>query len=182
MSMPVAVIGAGSFGTCLAILCARDNEVRIWSRRPELAEAINLDHRNPQYLREQRLPDSVRATSDLAEALDGCELVICAVPSHGLRDVMARAGPHLSDEAILVSAVKGIEYESGMTMHQVENVFDRFYRAETESAEISGLGLGMSIVKQIIVDHGGEVCVDSAPGEGTKVTFSLPIKERTSSF
>ena len=54
--MPVAVIGAGSFGTCLAMLCARDNDVRIWSRRPELAEAINLDHRNPQYLREHRLP------------------------------------------------------------------------------------------------------------------------------
>jgi len=119
MTTPVAVLVAGSFGTCLAILCAREHSVRIWSRRPELAEAINLEHRNPRYLREARLPDSVLATSDMAEALEGSELVICAVPSHGLRDVMKQAAPFLPEESILVSAVKGIEYETGMTMHQI---------------------------------------------------------------
>ena len=119
MTMPVAVIGAGSFGTCLAMLCARENDVTIWARSAEIAEAINRDHRNPRYLTDVEIPDSVRATCDLREALRDRELVICAVPSHGVRDVMATAAPHLSTEAILVSAVKGIEYETGMTMHQV---------------------------------------------------------------
>jgi glycerol-3-phosphate dehydrogenase (NAD(P)+) len=119
MTTPVAVLGAGSFGTCLAILCAREHSVRLWARRPELSDAINREHRNPRYLRDHPLPASVLATADLEEALEGSELVICAVPSHGLRDVMSQAAPFLSEEAILVSAVKGIEYETGMTMHQV---------------------------------------------------------------
>ncbi len=119
MATPVAVIGAGSFGTCLALLCSRENDVVLWARSKDIAEAINLDHRNPRYLSESLLPESVRATTDLEEALSGREMVICAVPSHGVREVMTAAAPHLSPESILVSAVKGIEYETGMTMSQV---------------------------------------------------------------
>ena len=119
MAVPVAVIGAGSFGTCLAMLCARENSVRIWARSPEMAQAINRDHRNPRYLSEIEIPPGVVATADLGEALEGAEMVICAVPSHGLRDVMRRAARHLPEGAILVSTVKGIEFETGMTMHQV---------------------------------------------------------------
>jgi glycerol-3-phosphate dehydrogenase (NAD(P)+) len=119
MGAPVAVIGAGSFGTCLAHLCGRENDVRLWARNADLADAINATRRNPRYLTEIELPATVRATCEMAEALEGSELVIVAVPSHSVREVMAAAAPHLSPEAILVSAVKGIEYETGMTMHQV---------------------------------------------------------------
>ena len=119
MGAPVAVIGAGSFGTCLAHLCGRENDVRLWARNADLVDAINATRRNPRYLTEIELPATVRATCEMAEALEGCELVIVAVSSHSVREVMAAAAPHLSPEAILVSAVKGIEYETGMTMHQV---------------------------------------------------------------
>lgn len=119
VALPVAVIGAGSFGTCLAMLCARENEVVLWARDAEVAETINREHRNPRHLRESALPESLRATTDLEEALHGREMVICAVPSHSVRDVMSKAAPHLDADPILVSAVKGIEYETGMTMHQV---------------------------------------------------------------
>ena len=119
MRTPVAVIGAGSFGTCLAMLCARESEVTLWARDPALAEAIGRDRRNPRHLSEFALPDRIHATSDLREAVEGREIVVIAVPSHGLRDVMSRAAPYISPGAILVSAVKGIEFETGMTMHQV---------------------------------------------------------------
>jgi glycerol-3-phosphate dehydrogenase (NAD(P)+) len=119
VGIPVAVIGAGSFGTCLALLCARENDVALWARSSDVAHAINRDHRNPHYLRETSLPESVRATSDLEQALHGREIVICAVPSHSVREVMTAAAPFLSPDSILVSAVKGIELETGMTMHQV---------------------------------------------------------------
>jgi glycerol-3-phosphate dehydrogenase (NAD(P)+) len=119
MSIPVSVIGGGSFGTCLAILCARHGDVTLWSRNEAVSESINRDHRNPRYLVDVDIPDTVRASSDLAQTVADKELVICAVPSHAMRDVMAEAAPHIADGAILLSAVKGIEYETGMTMHQV---------------------------------------------------------------
>jgi|SRR5262245_14603354 len=125
MPTPVAVLGAGSFGTCLALLAAREHEVTIWSRDPEVARAIESERRNPRYLREIELPPTVRATSDLGDALEGRELVICAVPSHGVRDVMAKASAVMDPEAILVSTVKGIEVDTGMLVHQVlEDVLD----------------------------------------------------------
>ncbi len=69
-----------------------------------------------------------------------------------------------------------IDQGQGMTPQQVEHVFDRFYRAGPEDSKASGLGLGMSIVKQIIADHDGELSVYSNLGEGTTVTFTLPVK------
>src|SRR5512134_2328124 len=119
MATPIAVLGAGSFGTCLAMLAAREHEVTIWAREPAVARAIERERRNPRYLSEVELPPTLHATADLAEAVEGRELVICAVPSHGVRDVMAKASEAMDPEAILVSTVKGIEVESGKLMHQV---------------------------------------------------------------
>ncbi len=101
------------------MLCAREHDVTIWARDAELAEAIQRDRRNPRYLSDVELPDNVRATADLEEALRGRELVICAIPSHGVRDVMTRASDHLSDDAIVVSTVKGIELDTWMRMDEV---------------------------------------------------------------
>jgi glycerol-3-phosphate dehydrogenase (NAD(P)+) len=119
MSIPVGVLGSGSFGTCLAILCARHGDVTLWSRNQGVIDAINAGHRNPNHLREVEIPDPVIATGDIERTVANKELVICAVPSHAVREVMRRAAPFLSEGSILVSAVKGIEYETGMTMHQV---------------------------------------------------------------
>lgn len=119
VSTPTAVIGAGSFGTCLAMLSARANPVTLWARDPALVEHIERERRNPRHLVEFDLPDGIRATSNLEEAVSGAELIVIAVPSQSLRDVMLRAAPHIAEGAILLSAVKGIEFETGMTMHQV---------------------------------------------------------------
>ncbi len=125
VAIPVGVLGAGSFGTCLAMLCARRHDVSIWARNPDIADAINRDRENPEYLTGVRIPEAVRATSDHHEALAERELVICAIPSHGVRDVMARAAPELHEHAIVVSTVKGIELETWMRMDQVlQDVLD----------------------------------------------------------
>ena len=115
MAIPVAVLGAGSFGTCLALLCAREHEVRIWAREPGLADAINRERRNPRYLRDAHVPERVTATDALDEAL----AVICAIPSHGVREVMTRANPAIPNDAVLVSTVKGIELGTWMRMDEV---------------------------------------------------------------
>ncbi len=119
MSLSIAVIGAGSFGTSLAVLAARAHDVRLWSRREDVASSINRDRRNPRYLSDVELPGGIAATADLRDALAGRELVLLAVPSQSLRSVMKTAGPFLEPGAIVVSAVKGIEFESGLTMHGV---------------------------------------------------------------
>lgn len=107
------------------MLAAREHDVKLWSRRQDVAEAINRDHRNPRYLTEYDLPKGVEATADLREALAGRELVIIAVPSHSFRQVMTEAGPFIEPGAIIVSAVKGIEFETGHTMLKVlEEVLD----------------------------------------------------------
>ena len=107
------------------MLSAREHDVKIWSRREDVAESINRDRRNPRYLSEYDLPDRLEATTDLQDALAGRELVIIAVPSHSLRDVMTAAGPYIEPGAIVVSAVKGIEFETGKTMLGVlEDVLD----------------------------------------------------------
>jgi len=125
VSTPTAVLGAGSFGTCLGMLGAREHDVKIWSRREDVAESINRDHRNPRYLSEYALPDNLEATTELRDALSGRELVIVAVPSTSLREVMTAAGPWIEPGAIVVSAVKGIEFETGLTMHGIlEDVLD----------------------------------------------------------
>ncbi len=119
VSIPIAVLGAGSFGTCLAVLCAREHDVTIWARDPELAASINRNQKNPRYLSDLELSSNVRATSDLSEALRDRELVICAVPSQFVRDVMTRANPDLADSSILISTVKGIENGTCMLMEEV---------------------------------------------------------------
>jgi len=116
---PVAVLGAGSFGTCLAMLAAREHDVTLWARDPAVADAVARERRNPRYLTDVAIPGGVHATADLEEALHGRELVIVAVPSHGVRDVMGRAARHVDPEAVLVSTVKGIEVDTGLRMDEV---------------------------------------------------------------
>ena len=106
-------------------MCAREHDVTLWSREPGLADAINRERRNPKYLSHVEVPERVRATSDLRVALADRELVICAVPSHGVRDVMQRAAPFIPRGSIIVSTVKGIELGSWMRIDQVlEQVLD----------------------------------------------------------
>ncbi|MDJ0868191.1 MAG: NAD(P)H-dependent glycerol-3-phosphate dehydrogenase [Myxococcota bacterium] len=120
MGIPVGVIGAGSFGTCLAILCAdRDHDVTLWARDRAVVAAIERDRRNPRYLKDVDIPPRIRPTADLAEALADREMVIVAVPSQAVREVMTRAGPLLPDGALIVSTVKGLEEHTGKTMNGV---------------------------------------------------------------
>jgi glycerol-3-phosphate dehydrogenase (NAD(P)+) len=116
---PVAVLGGGSFGTCLAVLAARQHDAVLWARDAEVVEGVTREHRNPRYLRDIPLPPTLRATLDLEEALHGRELVVVSVPSHAVREMLARALPHLASGAVLVATMKGIELETGMTMNQV---------------------------------------------------------------
>ena len=87
----VAVIGAGSWGTTVAALAAVNTPTVLWARRTELARQINDAEVNPEYLPNFTLPDALRATDSLADAVSHADVVVMAVPSHGFRDVAVEA-------------------------------------------------------------------------------------------
>ncbi|WP_437925850.1 NAD(P)H-dependent glycerol-3-phosphate dehydrogenase [Sorangium sp. So ce291] len=116
----VAVIGAGAWGTALAKLLAdKGNPTALWAHQGELAERIGRERQNHRYLPGVELPESLRATSDLEDALRGAELVVVVVPSHALREVVREAGRHIPRDALVCSATKGIENDSLMLMSEV---------------------------------------------------------------
>ncbi|HEY6186413.1 MAG TPA: NAD(P)H-dependent glycerol-3-phosphate dehydrogenase [Pyrinomonadaceae bacterium] len=116
----IAVVGAGSWGTALGIIAGRaGHSVRLWSRNAKVVEAINRDRVNSIYLAPHLIPESVRATADLDEALTSAELVLMAAPSHVTRELLARMLPRLKPEMIFVSATKGIETETGKRISEI---------------------------------------------------------------
>jgi glycerol-3-phosphate dehydrogenase (NAD(P)+) len=116
----VAVMGAGSWGTAFAMILAdAGSDVVMWSRDDDVTQQINRDHVNERYHPGIRLPDSLRATSDEREALDGAPLVVLAVPAQSLRDNLARWRADLEAGSVLVSLMKGIEIGTTLRMSQV---------------------------------------------------------------
>jgi glycerol-3-phosphate dehydrogenase (NAD(P)+) len=114
------VIGAGSWGTALAVvLDSNGHDVRIWAREQEIADAINLNHHNPTYLPELALPPSITAYTDLADCARNRDLIVFATPSHTMREVSLRVKPYLEGDEIVVSVSKGIENGTYLTMTQV---------------------------------------------------------------
>lgn len=121
MSPPVrvTVVGAGAWGTALAmVLAQKGHDVTIWSYEDEVAASINVGRGNP-YLADVELPSGLGADTDLARALKGARLVVSATPSQFVRGVMEQAAPHLPSDALLISASKGIELGSLLRMDEV---------------------------------------------------------------
>jgi glycerol-3-phosphate dehydrogenase (NAD(P)+) len=116
----VAVIGAGSWGTALAIHLARvGHDVRLWGRDASLVAEMTARRANPIYLPDISFPQSLRPVASLRDGLDDARVVVCAVPSHGLRAVLKSAAPFVSSDAIIVSATKGLEEQSLLRMSEV---------------------------------------------------------------
>lgn len=116
----VAVVGAGSWGTALALVAARaGNEVSLWSHSRDVAAALAGERVNSVYLPGFPLPENIAPSGDLARVLEGAEMAVTAVPSHVCREVFSAMKPLLPATAILVSATKGIEIATQMRIEQV---------------------------------------------------------------
>lgn len=143
----VAVMGAGSWGTTFAkVLSDAGNEVTLWARREDIADEINSRHRNADYLPGIKLPANLRATSDVAEALNGASQIYLSVPSQTLRANLSDWGSLIAKDAILVSLMKGVEQESGLRMSEVIAQATGF--SEEQIAVISGPNLALEIAKE----------------------------------
>lgn len=120
MTGDLAILGAGSWGTALAIaLAGRFQRVNLWAHhRERSAELANL-RENRSYLPGFLLPPNVTVSPDLKTAVSGCPIVLCVIPSRFLRAVLLNASVHIEPSATLVSAAKGLENESLFRMSQV---------------------------------------------------------------
>ena len=134
----VAIIGGGGWGTALSIaLSGMGHRIRLWVYESELVSAINERRCNPLYLSGFSISESVVATDSLDFGLEGAEIVVTALPANCCRRIYQEMLPHLSPEAILVSATKGLESTSLQRMSEVmEAVISPCFRPRM--AAISG--------------------------------------------
>ena len=145
--MSIAVCGAGSWGIALAdVLAAQTGEtVRLWARDPEQAEILRRTRRSPRYLTDIELHDDVAVSGDLQATVAGASVVIVAVPTHGMRAVAQQLRDAVSTDAVVVSAAKGFELESGATMSSV--LSDELGERVAGIAAVSGPNIAWEIAR-----------------------------------
>ncbi|WP_199853961.1 NAD(P)H-dependent glycerol-3-phosphate dehydrogenase [Plantactinospora sp. BB1] len=147
MTTRMAVFGAGSWGTAFAMILADAGcRVTLWGRRPDLVDAVNRTRTNPDYFPGIPLPAGITATADPAEAADGAEFVVFAVPSQTLRANLTAWAPLIPPESVLVSLIKGVELGTAKLMSQV--VGEVTGAGPDRIAVVSGPNLAPEIVRR----------------------------------
>jgi glycerol-3-phosphate dehydrogenase (NAD(P)+) len=122
----VAIIGAGSWGTAFAwLLGTKGVPVQLRARSHEVVDGISELRRNPRYLPEVVLPETVRATVDLEEAVADADVVVFATPSQAVRETATSAAEFARPDVVALSLAKGLEAGTHLRMTQVlGEVFD----------------------------------------------------------
>lgn len=142
----ISVIGGGSFGTVVANIVAENgHDVHFWMRSEKQVAQINTQHENSQYLPEYLLSDRVLATTDMASAVRGSEVIFVAVPSLSFREVVKAVMSEANSDPILISTTKGIEAGTFLLMSQV-------LAQEAPGAKIGVLS-GPNLAKEIAAGH-----------------------------
>ena len=136
------MIGAGSWGTAVAALAARNAPTVLWARRPELARTIHETHVNRDYLPQYELPRNLTSTASLEEALSGAEVVVMGVPSHGFRQILDEGRTFLGDGVPIVSLTKGVEQQ---TLKRMTEVID-----EVVPGHPRGVLTGPNLAKEVM--------------------------------
>jgi len=127
----IAVIGAGSWGTALANLLAEQDSVDLWVFEEDLFHAMAKERENKVFLPGVRLLDRIRLTHSLEEAFAGKDILVCALPSHVVREIFSRAQAYIQGNILIVSATKGLENSSHQTTSRVlREIVDRGLKAE----------------------------------------------------
>src|SRR3974390_2942916 len=117
----IAVIGGGAWGTGIAIVLGRKgtHQVHLWAHETEVCESIAQKRVNEKFLPGRHIPDSVTASTDLAQTLSGAEIVVSVMPSQHCRTLFEHMRPLIPSHALIVSATKGLEEGSLQRMTEV---------------------------------------------------------------
>lgn len=116
----VSFIGGGSFGTALAIMLANKGvESVIWDRFDDVVSEINNERTNKRYLPLVKLPDGIKASTNLSEVVVNSKYLVLAVPSHVIRSACKQIKPYLKSDTIIINIAKGIEEHTDIRLSQV---------------------------------------------------------------
>jgi glycerol-3-phosphate dehydrogenase (NAD(P)+) len=165
----VGVVGAGSWGTALAsVLAKKGHEVHLWALESEVVDDIRRSQENKTYLPGSCLPANLQATGDLGEALADAEFVISVAPSQFVGDVMADAARYIREDALIVSASKGIEIA---TLRRMDEVME----SVLSPAQMEGLCVlsGPSFAKEVADEMPTAVVVASASAASAALVQDL---------
>ena len=119
MTPKVGLLGGGSWGTTVASLIAKNAAVTLWARDQGTVSEINKLHTNEKYLPGATLPKDLVATTDLATALRGAEVIVVGVPSHGFRNALLAAREHIRSGVPIISLTKGLELDTSKRMTEI---------------------------------------------------------------
>jgi glycerol-3-phosphate dehydrogenase (NAD(P)+) len=163
----IAIIGAGAWGTGLAMVLGRKktHAVRLWANEADVCESIAKSHVNERFLPGFTLPESVRATNDLANALERAEVVVSVMPSQHCRSLFVRMAPNLRPETLFVSCTKGLE---DRTLLRMTEVIADVLRARNITPRVGALS-GPSFAKEVARGDPTAVTVASTDSELARV-------------
>ena len=177
--MKVAVVGAGAWGTTLASIVANDADTWLWAREAHVVDAIQARRTNPLFLPGFSIPPSVRATRDLAAALDGADIVVVAVPAQHVRATLIPASAAVASDATVVIATKGIELATRRRMSEVVSEV----LADHDTTAI-GVISGPNLAREVMAGQPTATCVAFAePNRAAQVRdllMSDPLRVYTS--
>jgi glycerol-3-phosphate dehydrogenase (NAD(P)+) len=168
----VAVIGAGAWGTTLALLVARTEPVLLLSHSAESAAHMAKTRRNESRLPGFELPPEVQVTADASLLAGARDLVIVAVPSAHLREMISRVGPHIPETADVLSVVKGLE--AGTLFRMTEVIADAGDIDPARIAALSGPNLAQEIARKL---PASAVVASTDPGVAERVVERLGRRE-----
>lgn len=118
-TLKVGLLGGGSWGTTVAALVARNAPAVLWARNAETVQEINTRHSNETYLPGARLPEKLRATADIGEAVASADVIVVGIPSQNFRSVLQQVKAHIRPWVPVISLTKGLELDTRMRMTEI---------------------------------------------------------------
>ena len=121
MDLNAGLLGGGSWGTTVAALIAKNAPITMWARDRSTVDEINTQHSNAKYLPDAVLPESVRATTNIEEAVARMDVIVMGIPSQSFRGVLEQIKPHIRPWVPVISLSKGLELSTGKRMTELIN-------------------------------------------------------------
>jgi glycerol-3-phosphate dehydrogenase (NAD(P)+) len=141
----VAVLGGGSWGSAIASIVADSAPTMLWARSADVVDDINDNNRNSKYLGDIDLHKALQATTDVAEAVSGADVLIMGVPSHGFLEALENAAPYARPWIPVVHVVKGLEQGTDYRMSQIV--------AEILPGHPAGVLAGPNIASEVVAGY-----------------------------